>query len=566
MKTNQDHEEQMGGSLARTHGLNVLRLEGSFYDMGRQHGALLADEVARGPIPYYRDFVARALGKSRLGPLAPLVHAGIRRLVGGRVARALPSYATETIRGLADGSGLPYQSLLEGCTMPDSLLWVVARLIRLSGVRPAVAHRLELGLGCTSAIAWGDATPDGRLLHARNLDYHGVAAWPATATVAFHNPERGLRYVSATAAGVIMGGHTAMNEAGLTLAVHQHMFTDRTTLGGTPIGVTGDRIMREARTLDEAEAILAAQTPIGCWTYLCTDGNTREVLCWEENPQRNAPRRIQRREGGTFGYANVYLDPELGATEADWYGSYWRHNKGRHRRVNQLLMSQAGALDATAMAGIIGHPGDPDCRVRDSIAMVMTVGSVVFRPEDGVLWLGTGQAPTSQGTFVPFSLDAQGHAPEHGALEVPGGDGADAFEHFRRAYVAYVDSGDVSAARRELDEARALAPEQALYHALAGILSVQDRDPAAAEAALTAAIDHGHPDPERVAGFHLWRGRARDLDADRAGAMSDYETTLGLAADPPVHRAARRGKKSRFSRRAAGKVVADMGLADVITP
>ncbi len=553
------------GSLTRVRGLRVLRVAGSFSEMGEQHGALLSEEVRTGPIPYYRGMVERLLGKSA-GPLSPLLAGGIQRFVGARVERSFPDFARETAIGVARGAGLDPAEFLRGCTMPDALMWVTARLHQLKGPGPAVAHRLALGLGCTSAIAWGSATKDGKLYHARNLDYHGVGNWPERATAIFHEPARGQRYVSCSAAGVAMGGFTAMNEAGLSLTVHQHMFTDRTRFGGVPIGVVGDVVMREARSLDEAEAILARHVPIGCWTYLVADGRGREVLCYEENPDRKAVRRTSA-DDATFGYANIYLDAELGATEVASYGSYWRHNQGRHRRVNELLRDGAGSLDAQAMASIIGHAGDPRCRVRDSIAMVMTVGSVVFRPEDGALWMATGEAPTSRGTYVPLSLDAMGHAPELGELQpAPDPEADAAFERYRRAYVAYLDHGDAAEARRHVEEAAALAPKESIYHALAGLLSVELGQGERAAAALTEAIALGHPDEERVAAFHLWRGRAQDLAGRRAEAVGDYRACVGRRADAPVHAAAAKGLRRPFDRSKARRMHVEMSLADVIAP
>ena len=427
-----------GGDHQRVADIHVVKLRGSFREMGRQHGEALRDLVPRGPMPYYRRYVEKALGSS-LGPASPLLLTAIQRTLGRRVARGLEPFAEETLRGLAQGAGLSYEEILEGATMPDSLMWIAARLMTLRGNGPAIAHRIALGLGCTSAIAWGDATLDGKLLHARNFDYHGVGCWPSTKTVLFHEPDEGQRYVSVAAAGVPMGGITAMNEAGLSLTVHQHMFTDRTRLGGTAIGLVGDRVMRDAESLGDAERILGEHRPVGCWTYVVTDGPRHEVLCWEENPDR----RVARRTGAddtTFGYANIFLDPELGESEVNLYGSYWRHNEARHRRANRRLADDHGVLDAQRMADILADTGDTGCRIAESIAMVMTVGSVVFRPEDGVVWVGTGEAPTSHGTFVPFSLDREGHAPEHGSLEAGGAatePGREAFERYRRAYVAY---------------------------------------------------------------------------------------------------------------------------------
>ncbi|GAB5542100.1 MAG: hypothetical protein SangKO_018600 [Sandaracinaceae bacterium] len=547
--------------------VHVLGVAGSDYDMGYQHGVLLSDEVRRGPIPYYRRIVEKLMGKGSLGPASKLVWPALQTTLGRQIAKGLPPHVKETIRGIADGAGLDVQTFVDGCTMPDAVMWVAARAMQLRGHGPAVAHRIALGLGCTSALAWGDATADGMLLHARNFDYHGVGCWPSNKALLFHTPDHGQRFVSVAAAGVGLGGITAMNEAGLTLTVHQHMFTDRTKLGGTPIGIVGDEVMRHARDLDDAERILGSHTPVGCWTYVISDGHAREVLCWEENPERQ--RAIRVREEGTFGYANVYLDEALGQSEVSLYGSYWRHNQGRHARVNALLEERRGALDPAGMASILGDTGTGGCRIRDSIAMVMTVGSVVFRPEDGTVWVGTGEAPTSRGTFVPFSLSAQGHDPDKGELRVGAlEDEADreAFERFRQSYVAYVDESDVGRAHALLREACALSPRQPLYHSLRGLYALEAGELSAAEGAFDEAIALGHPDAERRASFHLWRGRSRDAAGDREGAVRDYRWALGHHADPPVRAAAMRGLRRRFTRRHAHQMHIDVGLADVVSP
>ena len=299
-----------------------------------------------------------------------------------------------------------------------------------------------------------------------------------------------------------------------------------------------------------------------------TDGRRREAMLFEENPDARAVHRFGG-DGGTVGYANVYLDPALGKTEINLYGSYWRHNEGRHRRVNALLDERAGELDPQGMASIMGDTGATSCRVRDSIAMVMTVGTGVFRPGDGMVWVGTGEAPTSHGTFEPFSLRTEDHAPSAGALKV--GTPADAteraaFEGFRKAYVAYVDDEATGAARAAMGRACELAPDQPLYHYLAGLFAMNEADGRAAEACFDRAIALGHPDPERVAAFHLWRGRARDLAGRREAAIDDYRWALGHYADVPVHKAARRGMRRAFNAAAARRVHVDVGLADVVAP
>src|SRR5262245_10468908 len=85
------------GEHRRVGGLHVLRLRGSYSEMGEQHGALLREHIAGGPIPYYRAHFTKLMGRSALGPLAPLVWPTLQMLVGRRVARNIPAFAEETI-------------------------------------------------------------------------------------------------------------------------------------------------------------------------------------------------------------------------------------------------------------------------------------------------------------------------------------------------------------------------------------------------------------------------------------------------------------------------------------
>lgn len=545
----------------RVEGLHVLRLKGSFYDMGYQHGSLLREWVSEGPMPYYRSYLERLVGKARFGKLSPVVWPLLRGLVGRRIEKKLPDFARQTIEGLAAGARIPLQDFLDGCTMPDSLLVVVSKLIRLKKIQPAIDHRLTLGLGCTSALAWGGATDDGRLLHARNFDYHGVGCWANNTVIAFHDPDEGQRYVSVGAAGVPLGGVTAMNEAGLTLTVHQHMFTGAARLGGLPIGILGDEVMRRATSLDEAEQILSAHRPIGSWTYLIADGKRREVLCFEENPDRRAPRRIAT-DQERFGYANIYLDKELGGTEANLYGSYWRHNLGRHQRVNALL-EQGGGRSPQGMADILADIGESDCRIRQSIAMLLTVGSVIFRPEDGSFWVGAGEAPTSHGRFVPFKLSEQAAAGSAPIAANTDPEHREAFEAYRQAYLAYFDEENLAKARRLMSVSLARRPDQPLYQVIAGLLALQDQEPAAAIAAFEQAIALGHQDPERRGAFEVWRARARDLAGQREEAIAGYEAALEQRLDPAMRRAAEQGLRRGYRPVKARRLAIDFALADV---
>ncbi len=544
----------------RCEGLHVLRLAGDDYEMGFQHGQLLRERIQHGPIPYFERYVESLLGAG-LGPHAGrLLAALLRRSVGRRVARGFPERVRAGLAGLADGAGLSRERLTGAVTMPETYLWVLGRLLAVR--RPRLAPRVGLPLlGCTSALAWGSATRDGRLLHGRNFDYQGVGAWDAEQAVVFHRPRTGQPYVSVAAAGVLFGGITAMNAAGLSLVVHQHMASSALELGGTPIGVTGDEIMRHARSLDDARRILDADRPIGCWTYVIASGKEQAVLCYETTPARHA-HRLER--SGLFAYSNVFFDEQLGATERNLYPSQWRNNLGRLERARARLEAQRGELDADAIASLLGEPGVGGCRFEKAISMLLTVASVVFRPEDGLLWVATGQAPVSNRPYVAFDLRRQAVAT--GEARLTGGqlahqDARDAFDAYREAYQAYFDRGQLGETRRWLARALELQPAEALYAFMGGLVALLERDVAAAERLLDRAIALGHPAPERRAAFHLWRGRVRDVRGRRVDALADYRQAR--SGEDGVREAAERGLRRRWRQRRFG---VEFALADVPLP
>ncbi len=553
-------------SYVRHEGLHVLSIGGSDYDMGRQHGALLRDAIPRGPLPYFARYVSRLL-TGTLGGLAAPVSAGLGRAlgetVGRRIAAAFPREVRDALDGLADGAGLDRGQLLRAVTMPETYLWLASRYIRLRGF--SAAPRLAVPLmGCTSAIAWGKATTHGRLLHGRNFDYQGVGTWDREQAIVFHRPSGAQRYVSISAAGILFGGITAMNESGLALVVHQHLHSTDFDLGGLPIGVVGDRVMRHARTLDDARRILDDHVPNGAWTYVISSAKERAVLCYEVTAKRRAIVPIPGEGGSTFGYSNVYLAREMEGREVHAYPTHWRNVTGRWHRAKARLEEAAGRIDEETIASILADPGTAKCRFHDAIAVLQTVASVVFDGERGIVWVATGEAPVSHNPYVAFDLHEERARPELGTLH-PGravdASARLAFEAWRDAYVAEFERGDAVEARRKIEIARRAQPDQPVYHFVAGLLSLRAGDPQNAERAFDRAIACGHPSPERHAGFFLWRARARDLRGAREPALEDYRKAHH--GDPGTRAAAERGLRAAWRR--AG-VPIEWSFGDVVSP
>jgi tetratricopeptide (TPR) repeat protein len=547
----------------RYEGFHVLRLEGTDYEMGYQHGALLRDAIARGPLPYFGDFVDRILTRS-FGLLGkPLAHAAgiaLGETVGRRIAARFPREVREALDGLADGAHIPRAQLLRAVTMPETYLWILSTVITRRKYAPAPRFDVPL-FGCTSVVAWGDATVDGGILHGRNFDYQGVGAWDTEPAVVFHRPKDGQRYVSVSAAGILFGGITAMNASGLSLVVHQHLASLDFDLGGLPIGVAGDRVMRHARSLDDARRILDDHVPNGAWTYVITSAKEKQALCYEVSSKRRA---WFHPEGDTFGYTNMYLSKAFENREVYAYPAQWHHNAGRYHRANALLKEARGKIDPNRIAAFLGDLGDAECRFQSAISCLQTVASVVFQPGAGVVYAATGRAPVPNQPFVAFDLEAERARPDlaplTGGTEIPASARA-AFDAYRAAYEAYFNRDDLPEARRLVARARDAEPGQAVYAFVAGALALSDGDPRSAEAAFDRALEIGHVVPERIASFHLWRGRAKDLLGRRSEAVRDYQRALG--GERMVAAAATKNLRRPYR---LGPVAVEWNFGEVVTP
>jgi tetratricopeptide (TPR) repeat protein len=547
----------------RYEGIHILTVAGDDREMGYQHGVALRDAIRRGPLPQFARYVERFLAGTLGGLGAPLAKGlgfAMSETIGRSIAAKLPQNVREALDGLADGAQIPRAELMRAVTMPETYLWLASQWIA-RGKHP-IAPRLAVPLyGCTSAIAWGGATAHGRMLHGRNFDYQGVGSWDREQAVIFHRPRDGQRYVAITAAGILFGGITAMNESGLSLVVHQHLHSTDFALGGLPVGIVGDRVMRHARTLDDAKRLLDDHIPNGSWTYVISSAREASVLCYEVTAKRRAVVPIEK---DTFGYSNLFLARSMKDLEAHAYPSHWRNVVGRYHLATFRLGENHGAIDVEAIASILGDTGSPQCRFHDAIACLQTVASVVFDAGRGVVWVATGRAPVSLNPYVAFDLNEERARPDLGAVH-PGESHTPskrtAFDAYRDAYEAGFARGDHVEARRNIEVARRAHPEEPIYHFVAGLMSLREGDAVNAERAFERAIECGHPADQRVAGFKLWRARARDLRGARELAVDDYRSAAD--GDPNVKKAAEKGLQKPYKR---GNIPLEWSFGDVVSP
>lgn len=541
--------------------LTYLNVSGSVVEMAAQHGERLRSRVQAGTIGFFSKYLLKVLANSPVHRAAYTLDWGSQRVLGQKLKRRVPEEFKQAIAAMADAAELSEDKVWQAYLMPETFLYVVGTYHKILGTRSAQGLGAPPMFGCTSAIV---VPPRGRTtLHGRNFDYFGIDYWDKNQVVSFHRPDSGLDYVSITSAGMIGGGITSMNSAGLTFAVHQH-FPRELDLSGVPVGIAGDYAIRHAHTIEEAVAILKDFPPVAGWTYVMTEGDTGRAAVFEVAPGLQNLTWLDSR-AGNLGYANMYWGKELRDVEVDFFPEYRRCNVARQSRVTQCLreISHGEPVDIARILADLQDPESGSPRLLGpTIVNVTTVASVVFEPAARRVWVGAGKTPVCRGWFVPFDLrqgapdmDETPFIPFEGWHESAQGR---AFEVYRKAVAMNAGGEPDQAVLLQVEHALALDSQEPYLRVLAGLLALRLNRPERAEGAFRRALEEIQK-PDRRAEVQLYLAWAYDLLKRRSNARHLYREILSNPdADEIVKSRAHYGKWFRFDAERAKKINLDL--------
>lgn len=292
-----DNSELLDGShLENIDGAKVLYLNGSFYEMGYQHGFLLKDEVnqnMRAFLSYIEEVTTYETLLDLWNTTEPYV----------------PDCYIEEMHGIADGADLAFD-------LAAALYMFV----------------LYIDMGCFTFAAWSNATVDGNLYHVRSLDFPLVLQDPVSGRYAqensvliVRNPEDGLKSFAPSIAGSI-NFYQGINEKQVSVGIQVCWSKDQ-TLKGIPVKFKIQRILDTAETVDEAVDILISDRTLG-WNLIVSDGKTNEgvvvettanhsyVGTWDGSIENNDPfwkiQDVVRR-------TNFFVEPVMASTQRSRY-------------------------------------------------------------------------------------------------------------------------------------------------------------------------------------------------------------------------------------------------------
>jgi hypothetical protein len=218
---------------------------------------------------------------------------------------------------------------------------------------------------CSGVAVRNQATTDGRLLHARVLDYMKDINLQKYALIQLWMPEGRHAWLSLGYAGFI-GTVTCMNEKGL--AIGEMGGRNGEQWDGMPMNFLLREVMERASTVREALAIMS-KTPRTCEYYYVISDRTRDMVAVHATPELC--------ESLEAGQQHPLLPPVPEHTVLMSAGR-------RATTLSDRLRAAYGRLDVPGMMELIKRP----------VAMNSNLHNAIFRPETLDMWCADASQKT----------------------------------------------------------------------------------------------------------------------------------------------------------------------------
>jgi isopenicillin-N N-acyltransferase like protein len=234
--------------------LTILVLKGTPYEMGYQHGKLLSEEVR---LAYNKTFNVST----------KVMNIEILDEVYDLMEPYIPLEEKEEMRGLAHGAGIPLRVVHRWHAIPEVSEFSGRRKLRVGWD----------GTSCTNYVVMGEATESGEMIQVRILDWVREFGMQELSTVIIRKPLRGLNSACFSYAGFV-GCVTGMNESRITIGEKGDGDPPGENLRGMPFVFLFRKILREARSLEQAIHIVRNAKRTCAYWYTFSDGKTREAV------------------------------------------------------------------------------------------------------------------------------------------------------------------------------------------------------------------------------------------------------------------------------------------------
>lgn len=346
----------------------VLYAQGSPYEIGYQHGALLRTEVRDNLEYLYKEALSQFYSEEIFAEAYE------------RLRPFIPQYYIDEMHGLAHGSRLPLHVIHGVHALPEITEWGGKKRIK-QVVKKMM--RGEIGTTCSNLCAVGGATKDGKPYVVRILDWglHRISKLHKYPLIAVVKPDQGVPYANIGWVG-FLGAISGMNAQGITLGEMGYGDPEHETLRGLPMPFLLREVLLKSCSIDDVTRIISSAPGTNSFVFLMSDGKTGDGRLYVKDKVRSlsfpAGQRIEDPANG------VDLPPIQDVV----YGGHYREE------MASLLTKQRGSID-------------PELLMKDvipKIALKSNFQNVVYSPSDLRFWVANAQDRGSRAAEAPYTF------------------------------------------------------------------------------------------------------------------------------------------------------------------
>ncbi len=259
-------------------------------------------------------------------------------------------------------------------------------------------------VGCSSFAVWGDNTPDGNLIIARNFDFYAGDEFSKDKLISFIQPEKGYKYMTVSWAGMI-GVMSGMNEKGLTVTINAGK-SDIPLAAKTPISLVTREIVQYASTIDEAIIIAKKREVFVSESIMVGSALDNRAILIEMSPDNFGVYEVENNSKlicSNHFQSDAYLEDEnnIKAIKES-------HSKYRFDRMKELLAETEKVTPERAVSILRHKEGLKDLEIgygnEKALNQLLAHHGIVFQPSEKRVWVSSN--PYQLGEFVAFQLDS----------------------------------------------------------------------------------------------------------------------------------------------------------------
>lgn len=377
-------------------GLYVLDLHGTREEMMYDHGFFAMKHLsAFSPVRYYSQVMDKVLNEKLSSRRAGFASRAIDYLL----KKKMNLDDEKAYKSFAQGMGVPASMIAKALYYPEFVSLLTAYNY---STNDAFMDLSALG-GSTVVTAKSDWSP--AMLMGRNLEFGGVGYFDRYPAVIYLNSTdpRDQKYIQMTALGV-PGTHTAYNESGLMISLHQMTVNQMKVTGDLILNVV-DEVARRAKTLAEAKTIIQDKNFTTSWKIIVASDKENTGFVAEVSPRAQHFIAMESEGIAESNHAtNKYFK------DVEFFTSYNSLQSSVMRKaIMQQALKEHSLVDVPSMISLLRSRKDLKGGESSFLSMSKsnTIMSVVVSPSEQALYFGLANrinTKPTEGAYVKLPL------------------------------------------------------------------------------------------------------------------------------------------------------------------